>query len=314
MTLTKLILPCAIALAACGNVQSGKEVHTLPPDTLQALPADAPPIDQSAGMAVIEGLNRAYGDKPGVVGGFIGNGRCPDYLEGMWFDGATLVLQVRGDTVRARRELEAAAGSGAFRIEQVGGGRLSQKQLHALVDSLNVIWDSVDPIVRANVSGWGATVDGLEVTLRLNTPEKQREFREKALDSPALTFTGTDGMEVCRRTGVSDTLGVSIRAEMTTVARNAETAAFVLHNEGRDTVECGESYTVAYWREGEWRVLPSASFFNAIAYVVPPGKQHRFVAHLHPLVNGGRAGEYRFFTNIEINGEKVTMMASFRLE
>ena len=176
MTLTKLILPCAIALAACGNVQSGKDVHTLPPDTLQALPADAPSIDQSAGMAVIEGLNRAYGDKPGVVGGFIGNGRCPDYLEGMWFDSATLVLQVRGDTVRARRELEAAAGSGAFRIEQVGGGRLSQKQLHALVDSLNVIWDSVDPIVRANVSGWGATVDGLEVTLRLNTPEKQREL------------------------------------------------------------------------------------------------------------------------------------------
>lgn len=312
--LALIFLASALAASACGNVQSGENVQTLPPDSLQAMANDTSSIDQSAGMEVIEGLNRAYGDKLGVVGGFIGNGLCPDYLEGMWFDGATLVLQVRGDTLQARRELEEVAGSGAFRIEQLGCGRLSQKQLHALVDSLNARWDSIDPAVRANVMGWGATVDGLEITLLLNTPDKRREFREKALDSPALTFTGTDGMSVCRRTGVRDTLGVRIIAEKTLVARDAETAAFVLRNEGSGTVECGESYTLAYWREGQWRVLPSSSFFNAIAYVVPPGKEHRFVAHLHPLVNGGRVGEYRFFTDIEINGQKVTMMAEFKLE
>lgn len=76
-------------------------------------------VDQSAGLQVIEALSKVYGNEPNVVGGFIGSSRCPSFLEGMFFDGSTLVFQVRGDTAHARRILESAAGSKAFRLEQV---------------------------------------------------------------------------------------------------------------------------------------------------------------------------------------------------
>lgn len=60
-------------------------------------------VDQSAGLQVIEALSRVYGNDPNSIGGFIGSPRCPSFLEGMFFDGSTLVFQVRGDTAHARR-------------------------------------------------------------------------------------------------------------------------------------------------------------------------------------------------------------------
>lgn len=62
-----------------------------------------PVYDQSEGMRIIRALSEAYGDNPNVIGDFIWSFRCPYFLEGYYFDGNTLVFQVRGDTLRARR-------------------------------------------------------------------------------------------------------------------------------------------------------------------------------------------------------------------
>ena len=56
-----------------------------------------PVLNQTEGQKVIESLSKAYGDNPNVTGDFIGSIRCPYFLEGHYFDGNTLVLQVRGD-------------------------------------------------------------------------------------------------------------------------------------------------------------------------------------------------------------------------
>ena len=115
-------------------------------------------VDQSAGLQVIEALSRVYGNDPNVVGGFIGSPRCPSFLEGMFFEGSTLVFQVRGDTAHARRILESTTGSKAFRLEQVSEGNYSQQQLKSILDELRRKYDSLTDKNQYVWLGYGTTV------------------------------------------------------------------------------------------------------------------------------------------------------------
>ena len=76
-----------------------------------------------AGWEVLGNLDKAYGND------------YPSYVEGRYFDNrGTPVLQIRGDTLQARKELAQAAGSNNFRLEQVGNGGLFAKRTGQLVD------------------------------------------------------------------------------------------------------------------------------------------------------------------------------------
>ena len=86
-----------------------------------------PVPNQDEGQKVIDALSKAYGDDPNSIGDFIGSPRCPDFLEGWYFDGNTLVFQVRGDTLRARKILEEVSGSKAFSIEIMTDSTFSEK-------------------------------------------------------------------------------------------------------------------------------------------------------------------------------------------
>ena len=72
--------------------------------------AEQPAITQKkAGEQVIEALNRAYGVD--TIGLFLDSPRCPDFVEGMFYEDSLPVFQIRGDTAKARRILEASAGA-----------------------------------------------------------------------------------------------------------------------------------------------------------------------------------------------------------
>lgn len=274
------------------------------------------PYDQSAGMLVIEALSRAYGDNPDLIGGFIGNRRCPSFLEGMYFDGATLVLQVRGDTVRARRRLEADAGSKAFRIEKLRDGVFSQKQLEKLMDVIDRRSEKTDdPLLRGNLWCWGMGAKYIDVSFMLNTAEAQKAFRDKILDSPAIRFCGPPFPLPDATTGVADTLGVSLIPKYTAWPTASDTATFLLMNRGPYNISCGAEYKVTFEDEhGVWRELPSGGIFNSMAYGVLPGGSRRIVARLNPGVNRNRTGRYRLLYKVDIGSAKdIMMMADFRL-
>lgn len=42
-------------------------------------------LGQNGGWNIIEALSKTYGDKPNIIGDFIGNSRCPDFLEEQHF-------------------------------------------------------------------------------------------------------------------------------------------------------------------------------------------------------------------------------------
>lgn len=277
-------------------------------------------VDQSAGLQVIEALSRVYGNDPNYIGGFIGSPRCPSFLEGMFFDGATLVFQIRGDTVHARRILESAAGSKAFQLEQITEGNYSQRQLENIVNELNQRFDTLtDKKLKSNMTSWGMGLRNVEVRFILNTPEARQAFREKLMDSPAIRFEGPDQPIIDERIGTTDTLGISLHPEYSVYSTDSSTASFVLLNQGDEEIMCGEHYFVTYEDEnGTWRTLPINGFAVDIGYTVFPGGHKLFTANLYPEVHPNKPGRYRFFYEVMLNAgtasrRDILMMSEFRL-
>lgn len=276
----------------------------------------APVPNQVEGLKIIGALSKAYGDNSKVTGDFIGSIRCPYFLEGHYFDGNTLVLQVRGDTLRARKILEEVSGSKAFRIEMMTDSTFSEKQLQGLLDELKRRYKALPRgRLKTNMVGWGRMTHFIDVTFIRNTPEARAEFRRLLMDSPAIRFSGPEEPVRDNATGVSEEYGISLYPEYTVYADTASTASFILLNGSGQQIRCGEHYFITYeGKEGQWYELPIHTVALDIAYGVAPGTSRRFVARLYPDVNDNKPGRYRFFYEVSfVSREKIRMMAEFRL-
>lgn len=272
--------------------------------------------DQNEGWKIIKALSKAYGDNPSIIGDFIGSSRCPDFLEGHYFDGNTLVFQVRGDTMSARQTLEKVSGSKAFRIEQLTDSIFSEKQLHYLLGKLNSRYDLLqDNKLKSNVTSWECTTHHIEVILIRNTPEVRTAFRRLLMNSPAIRFSGPEEPVRNSTIGVSEAYGICLYPEYLVYADTSSTASFILLNRSNEPITCSEHYSITYeGTDGQWYELPINFVAMDIAYMVNPDSQHRFVARLYPEVNDNKPGRYRFFYGVSFeSGENIRMMAEFRL-
>ncbi|WP_455996765.1 TonB family protein [Phocaeicola barnesiae] len=299
-----------LLVASCTRKPAQRETTASEQPSQEQIP------DQSEGWKIIEALTKAYGDNPNLIGDFIGSSRCPDFLEGRYFDGNTLVFQVRGDTTSARQTLEKTSGSKAFRIEQLTDSTFSEKQLQCLLDKLNSRFNSLpESKLKANMISWGSTAHYIEVIFIRNTPEARAEFRRLLMDSPAIRFFGPEQPVRNNTTGASEVYGICLYPEYTVYPDTADTASFILLNRSNGQITCGEHYFITYeGTDGQWYELPINTFANDIAYVLKPDSQHRFVARLYPAVNDNKPGRYRFFYEVSLeSGENIRMMAEFRL-
>ena len=306
---------CCAALQGC-NARAGVSMAAgTAGDSIRVCDGEGDIVDQSAGMEVIARLSRAYGDAADVVGGFIGSSRCPEWLEGMYFDGAELVMQVTCDTVEARRALEEAAGVGTFRLERTDSGHPSQKQLKELIMCMRRRLAACgDTLLQSNVVGNGVGLRTINVTMIVCNAEWQRRFRTEVMDSPLLEFHGSTGDEPCALSGTSDTLGVALVAEPGVLPVTAGAVRLVMSNDSGVGVEFGQSHVLAYERDGRWLVLPGNPNSNLLLLEVEPGDTCVMKADLYPGLNRNRPSRYRYFKEVEIGGEAVTLMAEFRLQ
>ena len=256
-----------------------------------------------AGWEVLGNLDKAYGND------------YPSYVEGRYFDNrGTPVLQIRGDTLQARKELAQAAGSNNFRLEQVGNGVYSQKELDSLLTEMRRRLDATtDTALRTNAFGNGRGGHKIRVDLLRNTAEWRERFRREIMDSPALEFDGPDGREVCALKGVSEVFGVSLEAEQAVVPVTAHEIRFVLHNGSNDTIGYGSAYDLAYEQDGQWYHLPTDRVFTQELIEMLPDGQTIFSANLYPEINQNRPGRYRFFKEISIKGQKEMLVAEFEM-
>lgn len=276
---------CLLALNGCNLRKTNQESKAL------------------AGWEVLGNLDKAYGDD------------YPAYVEGRYFDDrGTPVLQIRGDTLLARKELAKVAGSNNFRLEQVGNGVYSQKELDSLLTEMRRRLDATtDTALRTNAFGNGRGGHKIRVDLLRNTAEWRERFRREIMDSPALEFDGPDGREVCALKGVSEVFGVSLEAEQAVVPVTTHQVRFVLHNGSNDTIGYGSAYDLAYEQDGQWYYLPTDRLFTLELIEMLPDGQTIFNANLYPEINQNRPGRYRIFKEIKIKGKEEMLMAEFKM-
>lgn len=290
---------------------------SLPSTKSRKLPITEEPVDQRTGQQVIEALSKAYGTDTTVIGDFLDSPHCPAFLEGMFFDGSTLVFQVRGDTTVARHTLEAAAKSGAFRLEPATAKSFTQKQLKEILNVIDSKREKLtDECLKSNLMSWGMGSHHIHVTFIMNTLEARKAFRKKIIDSPAVLFDGTADNTPNDYIGVSDTLGILLQSDYPVYSTQSKRATFVLVNHSQVTLESGESYYITYEdRQSVWRNLPIHTIFNSVAHIIGPGKNKHLSGSLYPEIHHNKPGRYRFFYPVTFadTGREVTLMAEFRL-
>ena len=290
---------------------------SLPSAKSRKLPITEEPVDQRTGQQVIEALSKAYGTDTTVIGDFLDSPHCPAFLEGMFFAGSTLVFQVRGDTTVARHTLEAAAKSGAFRLEPATAKSFTQKQLKEILNVIDSKREKLtDECLKSNLMSWGMGSHHIHVTFIMNTLEARKAFRKKIIDSPAVLFDGTADNTPNDYIGVSDTLGILLQSDYPVYSTQSKRATFVLVNHSQVTLESGESYYITYEdRQSVWRNLPIHTIFNSVAHIIGPGKNKHLSGSLYPEIHHNKPGRYRFFYPVTFTdtGREVTLMAEFRL-
>ena len=290
---------------------------SLPSTKSEKQPITEEPVNQRTGQQVIEALSKAYGTDSTVIGDFLDSPHCPAFLEGMFFDGSTLVFQVRGDTTVARHTLEAAAKSGAFRLEPATDESFTQKQLKEIKD---IIWSKreklTDEYLKSNMAGCGISDHHIYQTFVMNTPEARKAFREQIIDSPAVIFEGPTEKAPNNAIGVSDTLGILLQSDYPVFSTQSKQATFVLVNHSKVTLQSGAYYFLTYEDErGVWRDLPIHDSFIDIGYIIEPGRTRHLSGSLYPEIHHNKPGRYRFFYPVTFTdtGRKATLMAEFKL-
>ena len=189
-----------------------------------------------------------------------------------------------------------------------------KEKLTVLLDELRRRLDATtDTALRINAFGNGRESHTIRVDLLLKTPEWEKRFRERIMDSPLLRFDGPDGQEPCELKGVNQTGNVSLAPRQTSFSASDRQAHFILQNHSIDTVSYGSSYQLAYEKNGQWYYLPTDRFFTSEQTSLLPDGETTFRANLYPEINRNRPGRYRFFKEIEIGGQKELMMAEFKL-
>ena len=168
--------------------------------------------------------------------------------------------------------------------------------------------------LSGNISSYCTVANGIEVNFIYNTAERRRLFRQKVYDAPILKFVGPESPIRMSKTGVSDTLGISIRPTKEVFPLTDEEVTFILRNNSSCELTCGKHCEIAFLdSEGVWRKLPRNEMFNDIGYEVRPHGSRTVSGKLSPKAFPTPATRYRYFYPIIHNGKNITLMAEYEM-
>ena len=189
----------------------------------------------------------------------------------------------------------------------------SEHELNAIMDTIGKRLSKCKELSGC-ISSYCVVANGIEVNFIYNTAERRRLFRQKVYDAPILKFVGQESPIQMSKTGVSDTLGISIRPTKEVFPLTAEAVTFILKNNSSCELTCGEHFEMAFLdSEGVWRKLPRNEMFNDIGYEVRPHGSRTVSGKLSPKAFPTPATRYRYFYPIIHNGKNITLMAEFEM-
>lgn len=187
----------------------------------------------------------------------------------------------------------------------------SEHELNAIMDTIGQRLSKCKELSGC-ISSYCTVANGIEVNFIYNTAERRRLFRQKVYNAPILKFVGPESPIRMSKTGVSDTLGISIRPTKEVFPLIAETVTFILRNNSCSELTCGEHCEIAFLdSEGVWRKLPRNEMFNDIGYEVDPNGSRAVSGRLNPKAFPTPATRYRYFYPIRYEGKDITLMSEF---
>ena len=189
----------------------------------------------------------------------------------------------------------------------------SEHELNAIMDTIGQRLSKCKELSSC-ISSYCVVANGIEVNFIYNTAERRRLFRQKVYDAPILKFVGPESPIRMSKTGVSDTLGISIRPTQDVFPLTAEAVTFILRNNSDSELACGEYCEIAFLdAEGVWRKLPRNEIVNDIGYEVRPTGSRTVSGRLNPKAFPTPATRYRFFYPITHNGKNIMLIAEYEM-
>lgn len=158
------------------------------------------------------------------------------------------------DTVRIDQGVGKKTVSDSLKIGIADDGDYLQRQLLAIHEELRKRLNNTPYThIQRNVTGYGVGLHCIDIDLMVNTPERQKEFREKIMDSPVFCFHGVEVPVINERVGRNHIRGIHIRPEYPVFSTKAPHATFILSNHSGGDLTCGEHYYLTF--EDEKRYL-----------------------------------------------------------
>ena len=189
----------------------------------------------------------------------------------------------------------------------------SEHELNAIMDTIGQRLSKCKELSSC-ISSYCVVANGIEVNFIYNTAERRRLFHQKVYDAPILKFVGPGSPIRMSKTGVSDTLGISIRPTKDVFPLTAEDVTFILRNNSSSELTCGEHCEIAFLdAEGVWRKLPRNEIVNDIGYEVRPTGSRTVSGRLNPKAFPTPATRYRYFYPIRYEGKDITLMAEYEM-
>ena len=189
----------------------------------------------------------------------------------------------------------------------------SEHELNAIMDTIGQRLSKCKELSSC-ISSYCVVANGIEVNFIYNTAERRRLFRQKVYDAPILKFVGPESPIRMSKTGVNNTLGISIRPTQDVFPITAEEVTFILKNNSSSELTCGEHCEIAFLdAEGVWRKLPRNEIVNDIGYEVRPNGSRTVSGRLNPKAFPTPATRYRFFYPITHNGKNIMLIAEYEM-
>lgn len=158
------------------------------------------------------------------------------------------------DTVRIDQGVGKKTVSDSLKIGIADDGDYLQRQLLAIHEELRKRLNNTPYThIQRNVTGYGVGLHCIDIDLMVNTPERQKEFREKIMDSPVFCFHGVEVPVINERVSRNHIRGIHIRPEYPVFSTKALHATFILSNHSGGDLICGEHYYLTF--EDEKRYL-----------------------------------------------------------
>lgn len=171
--------------------------------------------------------------------------------------------------------------------------------------------------LQQNVWGIALSIDAVQVLMAINSPYWLSEFRKNISSSPYIKFDGPSTPKPISElvdTIIAQTV-IKLQPDSSSFSVNSKYATFTLSNDSKADIDFGVEYIIGFkGTDDQWYRLPRPGIWESLGIVLMPTGKYEIKAAMNPRLNNNKAGTYRLYKQIRLDGMKVWLMTEFQLD